>query len=114
MGTPPTDWNGIPMKKFNLQLSATKSMAAICALVGECPYEAAKFPVQAHTTAYYRTHGPFAGTDAANATPAKEKNVKAGATTDMDVSSAGRRERDVREDCQLDDETSAKRRKCDA
>merc|ERR1712217_924158 len=59
--TPPTEWSGTPMKVFNRQLSSTKSMAAICEMLGECPYDAASFPSQAHTTAYYRTHGPFAG-----------------------------------------------------
>merc|ERR1712151_344379 len=62
--TPPSQWNGVPMKTFNQELSRTKSMAAICKQVGECPYDAADFPAQAHTTAYYRTHGQFANGDA--------------------------------------------------
>merc|ERR1712217_416207 len=98
--TPPTDWDGIPMKKFNLQLSATKSMAAICQLVGECPYDAAKFPAQAHTTAYYRTHGPFAGVDPAKA----EKNVKAAAANGVEASSVERRAREAGEESQADGE----------
>lgn len=90
--TPPTDWNGVPMKQFNRQLSATKSMAAICSLVGDCPYDAAIFPAQAHTTAYYRTHGPFAAgapqqavaVDADASVPARREREQGGAEDQVD------------------------------
>jgi len=51
--TPPSTFNGEVMKHFNRKVGAAKTMAAICALVGE-PFEAAAMPPRSHTTMYYR------------------------------------------------------------
>lgn len=57
--TVPTTFQGMSMKVFNRQLSAAKSMAGICAVLGE-PFEVDKFPAEAHTTRYYRSLQPNA------------------------------------------------------
>lgn len=50
--TVPTSFNGINMKTFNRELSATKSMAHICTAFGE-PFEPT-YPNRAHTTVFYK------------------------------------------------------------
>mmetsp|Transcript_97029 Transcript_97029/g.244656 ORF Transcript_97029/g.244656 Transcript_97029/m.244656 type:complete len:452 (-) Transcript_97029:90-1445(-) len=52
--TPPTTFAGSPMKAFNRQVGAAKSMTGICELLG-VPYTASDWPEQAHTTQFYRT-----------------------------------------------------------
>merc|ERR1712083_808660 len=47
---------GSPMKAFNRQVGAAKSMAGICELVG-VPYTGSDWPERAHTTQFYRTGG---------------------------------------------------------
>merc|ERR1712232_377815 len=51
----PVDFLGQPTKAFNQKLTMTKSMAAICEML-QVPHDAASFPNQAHTTAFYRTY----------------------------------------------------------
>ncbi|CAK9079796.1 unnamed protein product [Durusdinium trenchii] len=51
--TVPTSFNGISMKVFNRELSATKSMAQICTAFGE-PHDQSKYPTRAHTTVFYK------------------------------------------------------------
>jgi len=61
----PTEFRGVPMKAFNRKVSGTKSMAAICELIGEA-FEGGAYPAQAHTTAFYRDH-PVCAVPTANA-----------------------------------------------
>ena len=51
--TVPTTFNGINMKTFNRELSASKSMAQICSNFAE-PFVAAEYPTRAHTTVFYK------------------------------------------------------------
>ncbi|CAJ1424455.1 unnamed protein product [Effrenium voratum] len=50
--TVPTSFQGVNMKTFNRELSASKSMAGLCSAFGEV-YEA-KYPARAHTTVFYK------------------------------------------------------------
>merc|ERR1711972_895425 len=98
------EWNGVPMKLFNRNLSTTKSMADICKLVGEIAYDASSFPAKAHTTAYYRTHGPFADSQPQAATGTSDKSVPQQRQRDEVYSVAG----------DTTEAVSAKRRKCES
>ncbi|CAK9079798.1 tRNA-dihydrouridine(20) synthase [NAD(P)+]-like (Dihydrouridine synthase 2) (tRNA-dihydrouridine synthase 2-like) [Durusdinium trenchii] len=49
--TVPTSFNGISMKVFNRELSATKSMAQICTAFGALDE---MYPTRAHTTVFYK------------------------------------------------------------
>eukprot|EP00928_Gymnodinium_smaydae_P064727 TRINITY_DN47998_c0_g1_i1.p1 TRINITY_DN47998_c0_g1~~TRINITY_DN47998_c0_g1_i1.p1 ORF type:complete len:442 (+),score=96.18 TRINITY_DN47998_c0_g1_i1:86-1411(+) len=51
--TPPSEFRGSPIKAFNQKLSVTKSMGALCEMIGE-DYNASCYPQHAHTTVYYR------------------------------------------------------------
>lgn len=68
----PVDFRGVAMKAFNRQVSGAKSMAAICAHMG-LPFDAKAYPVQAHTTAFYRDHPACAGAPEVVATASRKR-----------------------------------------
>eukprot|EP00930_Biecheleria_cincta_P088277 TRINITY_DN77508_c0_g1_i1.p1 TRINITY_DN77508_c0_g1~~TRINITY_DN77508_c0_g1_i1.p1 ORF type:complete len:453 (+),score=78.76 TRINITY_DN77508_c0_g1_i1:28-1359(+) len=83
--TVPTSVQGMNTKLFNRQVSALKSMSAICAAVTE-PFQADKYPERSHTTVFYR--GVQLDTTAEAASAAKD-NDAAGQKRKLPVPDSG-------------------------